>query len=66
LLDPDLDKKLRDHLSSKDRLFGEGSPFSELLQNMVNTMLEGEMSSHLALEKAKGNKNKRGPPPNGN
>lgn len=59
VLDPDLDKKLRDHLSSKERLFGEASPFSELLQNMVNTMLEGEMSSHLALEKAKGNKNKR-------
>ena len=44
--DPDLNKRLQDHLKSKESLLGEGSPFSELLQGMVNAMLEGELESH--------------------
>jgi len=53
LLDPDLDKKLRDHLSSKERLFGEARPFSELLQNMDNAMLEGENVLTFSIRKSK-------------
>ena len=38
-LSPELDEELKAHLRSKKSLFGEDSPFSELLQSMVNTML---------------------------
>ncbi len=45
-LGSELEAKLREHLKSKKPLFGEESPFSDLLQKMVNTMLEGEMDDH--------------------
>jgi len=57
--DPDLNKRLQDHLKSKEPLLGEGSPFSELLQGMVNAMLEGELESHLNLDHSQGIENKR-------
>lgn len=58
-LSPELEEELRNHLKSKKPLFGEESPFSSLLQGMVNAMLEGEMDNHLQEEKKKGRKNKR-------
>jgi len=58
-LNPELENKLRKHLKSKKPLFGEDSPFSGLLQSMVNTMLEGEMEDHLEQGKKRGKKNKR-------
>lgn len=42
-----LEEELKDHLRSKKPLFGSDSPFSGLLQKMVNTMLEGEVEDHL-------------------
>lgn len=50
---------MKSYLESKKRLLGEDSPFSELLQNMVNGMLEGEMESFMAMEKGKIKSNKR-------
>lgn len=58
-LAPELEAKLRQHLKSKKPLFGKESPFSGLLQKMVNTMLEGEVLDHLAQEKKLGKVNKR-------
>lgn len=57
--DPELKARFRDHLYNKKPLFGEDSPFSDLLQNMVNHMLEGEMDSHMEKEISQGKKNKR-------
>lgn len=57
--DPDLNKRLQDHLKSKEPLLGEGSPFSELLQGMVNAMLDGELESHLNSDNLQGINNKR-------
>jgi transposase-like protein len=50
---------LKEHLYSGKPLLGEESPFSEMLQNMVNTILEGEMDHFLDTEASNGNKNKR-------
>ena len=53
-------EKLKTHLYSKKPLLGEGSPFSELLQNMVNKVLEGEMEDFIQEESKKpGITNKR-------
>ncbi|MEZ4909670.1 MAG: hypothetical protein R2774_02285 [Saprospiraceae bacterium] len=43
-------ERMKQRLYSKESLFGDGSPFSELLQNMVNKMLEGEVDHHIADE----------------
>lgn len=51
--------RLKEHLYSKQKVLGKGSPFSELLQSMVNQMLEGEIESFLDEEKASGRRNKR-------
>jgi len=51
--------RMKEHLYSKKPVLGEDSPFSELLQTMVNTILEGEMEGFLAEEKADGKTNKR-------
>jgi len=51
--------RMKDHLISKKPLLGEGSPFNELMQGMVNTILEGEMDSFLSEENFLGKKNKR-------
>lgn len=50
---------MKDHLYSKAPLLGKDSPFSELLQGMVDKMLEGEMDSFLDEEQAQGKANKR-------
>jgi putative transposase len=55
----DLYERLQSHLKSKAPLWGKGSPFSEMLQGLVNRMLEGEIESHLELEEEKGELNKR-------
>lgn len=55
----ELKERLRSHLQTKGPLFGEDSPFSELLQGMVNELLEGEMEVFQSDQKAKGRRNKR-------
>lgn len=52
-------ERMQKHLYSKEPLFGDGSPFSQLLQSMVNKMLEGEIEHHLEIEQENGKKNKR-------
>jgi len=54
-----MEDRIKQHLSSKKPLLGEGSPFSELLQNAVNQMLEGEMEDYQAQQKANQIINKR-------
>lgn len=55
----ELYSQLREHLYSKKPLLGPDSPFSELLQGMVNTIIEGEMTAFLKEEQLVGRKNKR-------
>lgn len=55
----ELEGRLKDHLKSKQPLFGKDSPFSELLQGMVNQMLEGEMEAFQDEEQASNRSNKR-------
>jgi putative transposase len=55
----DLYKRMQAHLLSKAPILGKGSPFSEMLQGLVNTMLEGEVESHLETDRERGRKNKR-------
>ena len=57
--DSELYDRLRDHLYSKKPVLGKDSPFSELLQKMVNTVLEGEMEAFMEEEKSLGKANKR-------
>ena len=57
--DKELYNRMKAHLYSNSPVLGQGSPFSELLQNMVNEMLEGEMDAFLDEEYAEGKKNKR-------
>lgn len=57
--DPDMGNRLKDRLYSKESLLGKGSPFSELLQGMVDTMLEAEIDAFLQEERSSGSKNKR-------
>lgn len=57
--DSTLKKRLKDHLYSKKPILGEGSPFSELLQGMVNQMLEGEMEDFQKTQQLEGKRNKR-------
>jgi len=59
LKDPEMAERLKSHLYSKKGVLGKGSPFSEILQSMVNTMLEGELEGFLEEEQAAGRKNKR-------
>jgi transposase-like protein len=59
LSNPELESRLKEHLLSKKPILGEDSPFSELLQSMVNTILEGEMESFIESQKKQGIKNKR-------
>lgn len=58
-LTPELEDQLKKHLKDKKPLFGEDSPWSGLLQGMVNAILEGEVEHHLEEERRKGKKNKR-------
>lgn len=57
--DDQLYARLKEHLYSKEPLLGENSPFSELLQQMVDQMLEGEVDNFLEQERAEGKSNKR-------
>ena len=50
---------LKAHLYSKKKILGEDSPFSEILQNLVNEMLEGEIESFLKTDQNTSNPNKR-------
>ena len=59
LKDPEMGERLKERLYSKQSLVGKDSPFSELLQSMVNQMLEGEIENFLEEEQASGNMNKR-------
>ncbi|MEL6925879.1 MAG: IS256 family transposase, partial [Bacteroidota bacterium] len=52
-------QKLQTHLLSGKPLLGESSPFSDLLQGMVNTIMEGEMDAFLDEEKAANRPNNR-------
>lgn len=58
-LSPETFEELKSHLYSKKPLLGSDSPFSDMLQGMVNKILEGEMSSFLDEEHESGKKNKR-------
>ena len=58
-LDPELYGRMKEHLYTKKPVLGEDSPFSELLQRMVNTILDGEMDSFLSEESSEGKVNKR-------
>lgn len=57
--DSELYARLKEHLYSKEPLLGEDSPFSELLQQMVNKLLDGEMEAFIEDERLEGKKNKR-------
>ena len=57
--DPDLYARMKKHLYSKEPLLGEDSPFSELLQQMVDKMLDGEMDAFMSEERTTGKTNKR-------
>ena len=51
--------RMKEHLYSKKTITGKGSPFSEILQTMVNAMLSGELATHLEEDESRGIKNKR-------
>ena len=51
--------RLKEHLYSKKPVLGKDSPFSDLLQGMVNRMLDGEMDAHLDEQRSSGHRNKR-------
>lgn len=54
-----LENRMKEHLYSKKPVLGVDSPFSELLQEMVNQMLEGEMDDFQRNEQKAGKHNKR-------
>lgn len=57
--DPRTSERLKERLYSKKGLLGKESPFSEILQGMVDTMLDAEIDSFLTEERAAGTGNKR-------
>ena len=59
LSDPKMSERLKERLYSKKGLLGKESPFSEILQGMVNTMLDAEIDGFLTEERAAGTTNKR-------
>ena len=66
LNDPKMTERLKERLYSKKGLLGKESPISEILQQMVTTMLDGEIEGFLTEERASGIVNKRnGGLPNG-
>jgi transposase-like protein len=56
---PEMQTRLEDQIMNKESLLGEGSVFSEMLQNMVNKILETEIEIFLKGEKQNGRKNKK-------
>lgn len=59
LKEEELQLRLEEHLRSKKPLLGKDSPFSELLQGMVNKMLEGEMDAFQEEQQQSKKLNKR-------
>ena len=59
LVDSKMYDRLKKHLYSKRPVLGEDSPFSELLQSMVNQLLDGEMESFMGEERTNNRRNKR-------
>ncbi len=57
--DPQMSDRLKERLYSKKGLLGKESPFSEILQGMVDTMLDAEIESFLTEERSSGTVNKR-------
>jgi len=59
--DADMRQRLFDHLNSGERLLSKGSPFSDLLQGAVNSILSAEADHHIASQHAQdgGSANKR-------
>ena len=57
--DPQTSDRLKERLYSKKGLLGKESPFSEILQGMVDAMLDAEIESFLTEERASGTANKR-------
>jgi putative transposase len=57
--DPKFSDRLKERLYSKKGLLGKDSPFSEILQSMVDTVLDAEIDSFLQEEDASGKRNKR-------
>jgi len=58
--DPELSSRFKKHLYSKKSLLGSDSPFSKLLQTMVNQILEGEIESFMSDQaSSSGKPNKR-------
>ncbi|REG92666.1 mutator family transposase [Algoriphagus antarcticus] len=57
--DPQMNERLKERLYSKKELLGKESPFSAILQQMVNMMLDGEIESFLTQERASDSLNKR-------
>jgi transposase-like protein len=56
---PEMYERLKDHLYSRRPVLGEDSPFSEMLQTMVNQMLDGEMDSFMSEGSGTSGSNKR-------
>lgn len=56
---PELYARMKEHLYSRRPLLGEDSPFSELLQQMVDQLLDGEMEAFMKEERRSGKLNKR-------
>lgn len=52
-------EELKAHLYSGKSVLGKDSPFSTILQTMVDTILEGEVESHLSSDRKKRQPNKR-------
>jgi len=57
--DPQMNERLKERLYSKKGLLGKESPFSAILQQMDNMMLDGEIESFLTQERASDSLNKR-------
>jgi len=59
IVEPEMYNRLKAHLYNRQPVLGEDSPFSELLQTMVNEMLEGEMESFMSDPEQISSPNKR-------
>ena len=54
-----MNERLKERLYIKKGLLGKESPFSAILQQLVNMMLDGEIKSFLTQERATDSLNKR-------
>jgi len=53
-------QKLREQFRTGKSLFGKGGAFAPLLQEMLNSMLEGEIDGHLDEQQRDGGNRKNG------